>query len=84
MQWIVIAVLVLGGGTAVLMASSKAGEYKDKYDGQQSNIASLREQLRQAKNPAPDPQPPLPDASGRTQATPTPASKTPAPTKLLR
>lgn len=78
MQWLVIAVLVVGGGVGFYMLMTKTDEYKTQADEQQGNMASLREQLRQAKSPTATPGPALPESSGNGgQATPTP---TPTPT----
>jgi len=77
MQWVVIAVLVLGGGAAVFMAVHKAESYKTQLDDQQGSLSSLREQLRQRHNPTPTPGTPLPEATanGPSGPTPTPAKR---------
>jgi hypothetical protein len=77
MQWTVIAVLVLGGGVAVFMATHKADDYKNQLDEQQGNLSSLREQLRQRRNPTPTPGTPLPEATSNGPAT------TPTPTQTM-
>ncbi len=64
MQWIVIAVLVVGGGLALWMASSKAGQYQNELQEQSGNITSLREQVKQAKSTTAPRQTPLPEAIG--------------------
>lgn len=81
MQWFVITALVIGGGIAFYMLMTKTDEYKTQADEQQGNMTSLREQLRQAKNPTPAPSPALPEATGQNaNATSTPQpSVTPAP-----
>jgi hypothetical protein len=63
MQWIVIGVLVLGGGAAFFLLMTKTDQYKDEADSQRGNMQSLREQVRQLRNPTPTPGAPLPEAT---------------------
>lgn len=93
LQWIVIAVLVVGGLAVFVMLMTKTDQYKTERDSQTGNITSLREQLRQSKaTPKPETQA-LPEAVGNgpsaTSPTPTPVVKTtptpiPTPTPKLR
>ncbi len=74
LQWVVIAVLVLGGGAAIIMTTTKADQYKAEVQGQQGNMNSLREQIRQAKQHTPSPAPPLPEALNNRVSSPSPTT----------
>ncbi len=78
MQWVVIAVLVAGGSIAVLMAEHKTADFKKQLENQKSNVNSLREQVRQARNPTSSPVQPLPEASANAAPSP---SITPKPVR---
>jgi outer membrane murein-binding lipoprotein Lpp len=79
LQWIVIGVLVVGGAAAFVLLMNKTDQYKTERDSQNGNIASLREQVRQARStPKPDVQA-LPEAVGNG---PSAATPTPTPQKL--
>jgi hypothetical protein len=74
MQWVVIAVLLIGAGVASAMLVVRANDYELLLQEQEGSVSSLREQLRQAKNPTPTPSPALPEATGNSAAaTPTPS-----------
>lgn len=81
MQWVVIAVLVIGGGIATYMLVHKTDDYKDQVDSQQGSLSSLRKQVDELRHPTPTPPDPLPEATanGPAGATPTP-TPTPAAT----
>ena len=81
LQWAVIAVLVVGGGIAFVMLMHKTDQYKAQRDANTGNVASLREQVKQARaTPSPTSEA-LPEAvaNGPSAATPTP-NPTPTPT----
>jgi uncharacterized membrane protein len=72
MQWIVIAVLIVGGVAGGLMMVRKTDQLQEEHTLQQSNVNSLREQLRQARTPQTPLPTPLPEAASNA-ATPTPS-----------
>ncbi len=75
MLWIVVAVLVLGGGAIGYLLLNKTDQLTQTNDELNGNVSSLREQLRQAKlSPSPSVTP-----SPTTSPTTTP-SITPSPT----
>ena len=74
--WVVIAVLVVGLGTVTAIALNRAHAIDVVRDGYKGDIASLNEQVRQAKSPSPT-SPPLQESIAN-QASPSP-SVTPLP-----
>ncbi len=87
LQWAVIAVLVLGGGTSFAMLMHKTDQYRTERDANTGNLASLKEQVRQARlKPSPTSEA-LPEAvgNGPSAATPTPtATPVPKPVPTVR
>lgn len=80
-QWLVIAVLVIGGGIGGYMLYSKNTDLQTQLDSQTGNLSSLRSQLEQAKaskTPVPN-ESALPAASATPSASPS-VSPTPAKT----
>ncbi len=69
MQWVVIAVLVAGGAIITLMLTHKTDDYRTQLSQQQGDMASIKEQLRQARNPTPTPGTPLPEATSNQAPT---------------
>jgi hypothetical protein len=83
--WIVIAVLVLGGGVALYMLVHKADDLQSQNDVLTGDNDSLKRQIVQLKSPTPtvtpDPGPsptptdtptPVPTPTGKTTISPTP------------
>lgn len=75
MQWAVIGVLVIGGGIAFFMLLQKTDVYREQAAANNSNIASLKEQVRQAAANRTPVVTPLPEATTNGPAAPTPTPK---------
>jgi flagellar basal body-associated protein FliL len=76
LQWVLIAVLVVGGGVAFIMLMSKTDQFRSERDANTGNIASLKEQVRQARQTPTPAAEALPEAvsNGPAAATPTPTA----------
>lgn len=79
MQWVVIAVLIIGGSVGLFLLVHKVNDLSDANNTMSGDQASLRNQVRQyrAQIPSPTPTPVItltPTTPPQT-ATPTPTSK---------
>lgn len=86
MQWIVIAVLVVGGAVGAYLMVHKLSDLQDTNTTLNGENDDLHNQLNQAQQATPSPTPsPSPSASATPSPTPTPAvpaathTPTPAP-----
>lgn len=74
MQWVVIAVLVIGGGIGAYLLINKTNQLETDQATQQGNLDSLQNQLKEAKTSPTPTTTPLPEASNNV-GTPTPTPK---------
>jgi len=74
LQWAVIVVLLIGGTAGIWLIMHKADQYKAQRDANNGNVASLREQVRQAKLTPKPSSAALPEAVANGPATPRPTA----------
>ena len=80
MQWVVILVLVIGAGVGAYLMINKVNLLNDDNQMLTGDNASLRNQLKQLKQPTPTP---TPEVTPAPQTSPTPVASptvTPKPT----